>query len=181
MFFFLFSTPNSFFYYVCLWKFSQLVLMTMTLFQWLKKNKSPNHLTDQTQWFQVFCFLIFSSTTKIPGMTEKMWQVGCNMVYFRQFGKQLQKDLLPGWIFDSMKWWYSEDGGVLFSTYRMNLQSTGWKCLFFVTQKTFYVGNLEVYYGKPSDAQYNQANTPTVLVYRLLGEVKGSNRNVDLW
>lgn len=59
----------------------------------------------------------------------------------------------------------------------------GLKVFVLCDAKTFYVGNLEVYCGKQPDGQYSQANTPTAIVHRLLGEVKGSRRNLtcDNW
>ncbi|XP_071052930.1 piggyBac transposable element-derived protein 4-like [Onthophagus taurus] len=59
----------------------------------------------------------------------------------------------------------------------------GLKVFVLCDAQTFYVSNLELYCGKQADGPYNQSNTPTAIVHRLLEEQKLSNRNLtcDNW
>lgn len=59
----------------------------------------------------------------------------------------------------------------------------GLKVFVLCDAKTFYVTKIELYCGTQPDGQYNQSNTPTAIVHRLLKEQKGSNRNLtcDNW
>lgn len=59
----------------------------------------------------------------------------------------------------------------------------GLKVFVLCDAKTFYVSKLELYPGKQPEGQYNQSNTPTAIVHRLLEEQKGSSRNLtcDNW